>query len=131
MQISTTLNNPSAIARDSEALVLSLLDRLQQSLASTTRPLQRILNEIRKITLNQQELVQACVSAVRDVVSCKRIAVDPNVWKEFFDLAPERQHLPKRDSGRKLRALASLTAIWGMEVVEHLLRLRWSQEVYE
>lgn len=119
MQVSTTRNTPHAIARDSEALVLSLLGRLQQSLAATTRPPQQILNEIRRITLNQYELVRVCVSAVRDVVSCKHIAVDPNVWQEFFDLAPERQHLPDRDPRRKLRALASLTAIWGMEVVEH------------
>ncbi|KAM0708536.1 hypothetical protein Q7P35_005188 [Cladosporium inversicolor] len=54
-----------------------------------TRSPQQILNEIRKITLNQHKLVRACVSAVRDVVSCKQIEVDPDVWKEFFDLAPE------------------------------------------
>jgi hypothetical protein len=119
MQINKARNTPHAIARDSEALVLSLLDRLQQSLASTTRRPQQILNEIRRMTLNQQDLVRACVSAVRDVVACKQIDVDPNIWKEFFDLAPERQHLPDRDPRRKLRALASLTAIWGMEVVEH------------
>jgi hypothetical protein len=119
MAINKTRNTPHAIARDSEALVLSLLDRLQQSLASTTRSPQQILKEIRQITLNQQELIRACVSSVRDVVSCKKIDVDSNVWKEFFDLAPERQHLPDRDPRRKLRALASLTAIWGMEVVKH------------
>lgn len=119
MQINTTSNTPHGIARDSEALVLSLLGRLQQSLAGTTRSPQQILNEIRKITLNQHELVQACVSAVRDVVSCKNIEVDSDIWKEFFDLAPERQHLPDRNPRRKLRALASLTAIWGTEVVEH------------
>ena len=102
MQINTTRNTPHAIARDSEALVLSLLGRLQQSLADTTRSPQQILNEIRKITLNQHELVRACVSAVRDVVSCKNIEVDPDVWKEFFDLAPERQHLQDRDPRRKL-----------------------------
>ena len=114
MQINTTRNTPHAIARDSEALVLSLLGRLQQSLADTTRSPQQVLNELRKITLNQHELVRACVSAVRDVVSCKNIEVDPDVWKEFFDLAPERQHLQDRDPRRKLQALASLTAIWGM-----------------
>jgi len=119
MQVSATRNTPHAIARDSEALVLSLLGRLQQSLATMTRPPQQILNEIRRITLNQYELVRVCVSAVHDVVSCKHIEVDPDVWKEFFDLAPERQHLPDRDLRRKLQALALLTAIWGMEVVEY------------
>ena len=119
MQINTIRNTSHVIARDSKALVLSLLGRLQQSLASTTRSPQQILNEIRKITINQHELVRACVSAMRDVLSCKNLEVDHNVWKEFFDLAPEPQHLPDRDPSRRLQALASLTAIWGMEVVEH------------
>ena len=119
MRISRTQDTPHAITRDSEALVLSLLDRLQQSLAGTTRSPQPILNEIRKIILNQHELVRICVSAVRDVVTCKHIEVDPNVWQAFFDLAPERQHLQDRDPRRKLQALASLTAIWGKEVVEY------------
>ena len=119
MRISTTQDTPHTIARDSEALVLSLLDRLQQSLAGTTRSPQQILSEIRKIILNQHELVRICVSAVRDVVTCKNIEVDLNVWQELFDLAPERQHLQDRDPRRKLQALASLTAIWGTEVVEH------------
>ena len=79
MRISTTQDTPHTIARDSEALVLSLLDRLQQSLAGTTRSPQQILSEIRKIILNQHELVRICVSAVRDVVTCKHIEVDPNV----------------------------------------------------
>ena len=37
MQINSTRNTPHAIARDSEVLVLSLLSRLQQSLAGRTR----------------------------------------------------------------------------------------------
>lgn len=119
MNISTSRIHRQTIAQDSKSLVLSLLGRLQRALADGTRPPQHILNEIRHITLDQQDLIRACVSAVRDVVSSRQIDVDADVWKEFFDLAPERQHLPDRDPRRKLRALASLTAIWGLEVTEH------------
>lgn len=99
--------------------MLSLLDRLQHDLSCEARPIKQVLNEIRQIILNQQELIQACVGAVREVVDSRQKDVDLKVWSDFFELAPKRQNLPDRGRSRKLRALASLTAIWGAEVIKH------------